>query len=91
MSTIEELEVATVFKVARHPGLMIIWEIGSAELQLVRIGGPKGSYKMQTKKHASYKNSRGAFNAAVKWFTLLDKVYEPTPVTKSDNTAVVTV
>lgn len=74
--TRDEVEVSTNFRAARHAGLVIVWPMGTNTLSLMRIGGPNGSYKMQTKTHASYKTAEGAYNAAMKWFKLLDKIYE---------------
>lgn len=78
--TNDELDVHVNFRVPRHPGLAIIWQVGSNQLHLMRIGGPKGSYKMQTKTHRAYRTSEGAHAAALRWFALLDKVYEPVGV-----------
>jgi hypothetical protein len=82
VQTEQDVEVFTNFRAPRHAGLVIVWPMGTNKLHLMRIGGPNGSFKMQTKTHASYKTSEGAYNAAMKWFLLLDKIYETSDASK---------
>jgi hypothetical protein len=74
----KDLSVSTTFAVDRHPGLIIIWKLGTNKLHLMRVGGQQSTYKMQTKTHHSYRTSEGAIIGAEKWFSLLDRVYETT-------------
>ena len=83
----ETVEVFTNFRAPRHPGIVICWPMGEPVLHLMRIGGPNGSYKMQSKRHPSYKTAEGAYNAAMKWFKLLDKIYETDAAVSQEVTA----
>lgn len=86
--TEETLDVYVNFKAPRHDGLVIIWQIGTAKLHLMRMGGPQGTYKMQTKSHATYRTSEGAHAGAERWFKLLDSVFDTTNTRKAAETDV---
>lgn len=70
-----DLKVSSQFRTERHPGLAIVWEFGSNKLHLMRVGGPRGSYKIQSKTSSTYKDGAGALRGAERWFKLLDKIY----------------
>lgn len=72
-----DLKVSSQFRVERHPGLAIVWDFGSNKLHLMRVGGPQGTYKIQTKTSKTYCDGAGAFRGAERWFKLLDKMYSP--------------
>lgn len=75
VETSNDLQVFTTFSVDRHPGITVVWKVGSGTLNLMRTAGPNGAYKMTTKRHTSYKTAEGAIAGAEKLFKLLDKTY----------------
>lgn len=86
MSTEADLKVSSQFRTSRHPGLTVLWEMGSNKLHLVRTGGQQGTYLIDTKTSASYRNAAGALAGATKWFKLLDKMFATTPATNTEVT-----
>lgn len=71
---INDMQVYTNFRVDRHPGIIVVWQVGTNKLHLMRVT-PKGSFKMRTKTSRHYTTADGAYKGATKWFALLDKVY----------------
>lgn len=69
------LQVTTSFRDESCSGLVIMWHVGSNELVLGRMGGPKGTYVIRTWRHHTYRNAEGAAAGAERQFKALASTF----------------